>query len=226
MTSKLCFSARPGAYERHLQRRAGNPLFRLADTHLLQAEVDQARARDQQDLHAFIEAFQDTVKQAAALDGSVDSDIVLKLREDLENLYVSCSSLAGELQQFQEALRKLIQLCMHSIRSGAEEDPQALKKLDDEEAARQLYFELLKTPMIADLVRNDGLIAEAELIPSLLSEEPDTLQRVLQLFNTEQIDALLEQTRSFVAALEEDLRFISRAQEKLAAMEEYRKSLD
>ena len=226
MTIKLRFSTRPGAYERHLQRKAGNPLFRLADAHLLQAEVDQARTRDQQDLHTFIGAFQDTVKQAAALDGSVDSDIVLKLREELENLYVSSNSLAGELQLFQEALSKLIQLCMQSIRSGAEDDPQALKKLDDEEAARQLYFELLKTPLIADLVRNDGLIAESELIPSLLSEEPETLQRVLQLFDAEQIDALLEQTRAFVAALEEDLRFISRAEEKLETMEEYRETLE
>ena len=114
MHPKLRFSAQPGAYERHLQRKANNPLFSLADAHLLQAEIDQARARDEQDLHAFIEAFQETVKQAAALGGSVDSEVVLKLREDLENLYVTSSSLAGDIGQFQQALRKLIQLCMQS----------------------------------------------------------------------------------------------------------------
>lgn len=226
MTVKLRFSAQPGAYERHLQRKAGNPLFSPADSHLLQAEIDQARTRDQQDLHAFVEAFQETVKQAAALGGSVDSEVVLKLREDLENLYVSGSSLAGDLQQFQQALRKLIQLCMQSIRSGATDDPQALKKLQDEEAARQLYFDLLDTPLVADLVRNDELIQPHELVPSLLSEEVATLERVLQLFDAEQLDALRQQADAFVSALEDDVRTVSQADEKLAAIQAYRDSLD
>lgn len=226
MTVKLRFSTQPGAYERHLQRKAGNPLFSPADSHLLQAEIDQARARDQQDLHAFVEAFQDTVRQAAALNGSVDSEVVLKLREDLENLYVSGSSLAGELGQFQQALRKLIQLCMQSIRSGAADDPQALKKLQDEEAARQIYFDLLDIPLVADLVRNDELIAAHELVPSLLSEEPQTLERVVQLFDAEQLDALLQQAHAFVRALEDDVRTVSQAEEKLAAIQAYRDSLD
>lgn len=226
MTQKLRFSAQPGAYERHLQRKAGNPLFSLADAHLMQAEIDQARARDQQDLQAFIEAFQEHIKQAAALGGSVDSDVVLKLREDLENLYVTGSSLAGDIQRFQQALLKLIQVCMQSIRAGAADDPQALKKLQDEEAARQVYFGLLNIPLVADLVRNDDLIQPQELVPSLLSEEIDTLPRILQLFDATQLDTLLQQVRDFVANLGEDVRTVSNAEAKLAAMQHYRDTLD
>src|SRR5271169_6485620 len=43
---KLVWSANPGCFERHLQRRVGNPLFPASSRYVTQVEIDGARARD------------------------------------------------------------------------------------------------------------------------------------------------------------------------------------
>ena len=124
MTAKLKFSDLPGAYERQLQRKQGNPLFPPEQQHPGQDELDQARIRDQQDMQAFMESFQDTLKQAAGLLGSVESDVVLDLKQKLEQLYVRSASLSHDMEQIHEALVKLLNVCMMTIRKGAADDPQ------------------------------------------------------------------------------------------------------
>jgi len=220
MKNTVKFSPQPGAYERHLQRKYQNALFPTAQQDFLQAEIDQARQRDQQDLQAFIEAFQETVQKAAGLNGQVDSEIVLDLKEQLERLYVTSCGLAGELADYQDALMKLIRVCMQTIRMGAADDPVALRKLDEEEQARTVYFAMLETPLVAELMRGDEIIQVEELLPSVFSLNLDQLRTVLELFEPEYLQALLTQAGEFVQTLESTLRVQSRAQEKLALMHE------
>ena len=192
MTTHIKFSPQPGAYERHLQRKYHNPLFATAEQHLLASEVEQARMRDQQDLRGFLEAFEQSVQQAARLDESVESEVLLDLKENLERLYVQSASLAGDLEQYQQALHKLIEVCMLSIRRGAQNDPSALHKLDEEKQAREVYFQLLRTPLVADLMRGEEIISAQDLVPSLLSESESALADCLNLFDEQQQQQLLE----------------------------------
>ena len=193
MTINIKFSAEPGAYERHIQRKYKNPLFHTADRHLLDEEVKQAREKDQQDLRVFLESFQETVQEAAALSGSVDSDVMLDLKERLDRLYVTSTSLAGDLSQHQQALTKLIDICMASIRRGAEGDPTAIKKLDEETQARSVYFKLLETALVADLMRGDEIVSADDLIPTLLSQSDADLVNSLELFDPEHLEIIREQ---------------------------------
>jgi hypothetical protein len=201
MADNIKFSAEPGAYERHLQRKVNNPLFPESDQQLLAAEVDQAREKDQQDLRAFLDSFQETVKEAATLDHSVDSDIVLDLKERLERLYVSSASLAGDLDTYQQALLKLIDICMASIRRGAEDDPVAQKKIDEEIQARRIYFKLLDTPLVADLMRGDEIVSADDLIPTLLTQADAELVNTLELFEAEHLELILQQAREHLDIL-------------------------
>lgn len=201
MTDNIKFSAEPGAYERHLQRKVNNPLFPESDQQLVAAEVDQAREKDQQDLRAFLDSFQETVKEAATLDHSVDSDIVLDLKERLERLYVSSTSLAGDLDTYQQALLKLIDICMTSIRRGAENDPVAQKKIDEEIQARRIYFKLLDTPLVADLMRGDEIVSADDLIPTLLTQADAELVNTLELFEAEHLELILQQAREHLDIL-------------------------
>ena len=219
MKNSIKFSPLPGAYERHLQRQYNNPLFPASQQNFLQAEIEQARQRDQQDLQAFMEAFQETVKQAADLTGSVDSEVVLDLKEKLERLYVTSCGLAGDLGSHQDALMKLIRICMQTIRKGAADDVIALRKLDEEEQARTVYFAMLETPLVAELMRGDEIIQAEELVPTVLSLETRHLTTVLQLFEPEYLQQLVSLSREFVQSLSENVRQTSGAEQKLALME-------
>jgi len=220
MNNTIKFSPHPGAYEQHLQRMYKNELFPTAQQNFLQAEIDQARQRDQQDLQAFIEAFQDTVQQAAGLNAQVDSEIVLDLKEQLERLYVTSCSLAGDLGEYQDALLKLIRVCMQTIRLGAADDPIALRKLDEEEQARTVYFAMLETPLVAELMRGDEIIQVDDLLPSVFSLSLDQLRTVLELFEPEYLQALLAQAGEFIETLEPAVRTHTDAQKKFQMIQD------
>ncbi|MBI1422863.1 MAG: hypothetical protein GC149_05290 [Gammaproteobacteria bacterium] len=219
MNNPLRFSTLPGAYERHLQRKYQNPLFPTAQQNFLPAEIEQARHRDQQDLQAFMDGFQEAVNQAATLSGSVDSEIVLDLKETLERLYVTSSALAGDLSPYQDALMKLIRVCMQTIRKGAADDVIALRKLDEEEQARTVYFAMLEAPLVAELMRGDEIIQAEELIPSVLSLEDKHFITVLELFEPEYLEQLVLHTREYLQALPEDVRVQKNVDHKLSLME-------
>lgn len=219
MSGKIQFSPLPGAYERHLQRKYHNPLFPVSEQNFLKAEIEQARQRDQQDLQAFMEAFQETVKQAAKLSGSVDSEIVLDLKEKLERLYVDSCCLAGDMSAYQDALLKLIRVCMQTIRRGAADDLVALGKLEQEEQARTVYFAMLETPLVAELMRGDEIIQAEELVPAVLSLDLKHLTTVLDLFEPQYLQALVGQTREFVQGLSDEVMQQTRSEEKFALME-------
>jgi len=193
MTITIKFSAQPGAYERHVQRKYDNPLLYAIDQPLSEKDIEQAREKDQQDSRVFLDTFQDTVQEAAALDGSVEADVLLDLKQQLERLYVTSASLAGDMQQHQQALSKLIDICMAGIRRGAEGDPGALKKLDDETQARLVFFKLLESTLAADLIRGDEIISAEELIPTLLSQSGPDLINSLELFEPEHLIIIIEQ---------------------------------
>ncbi len=198
MTPSIKFSAQPGAYERHIQTKYHNPLFPEPDQHLFNQEVEQAREKDQQDLRAFFEAFQDTVQEAVELSESVESDILLNLKEKLERLYVQSTSLAGDLSHHQEALQKLLSVCMTGIQKGAEQDPTALKKIQDELTARDVFFELLQNPFVGILLRGDEIVHESEMIPCILSEQADSIPQVMELFDPVQQQHLIDLAKEFV----------------------------
>ncbi len=216
MSINIKFSAEPGAYERHAQRKYQNPLFQTADQHLLAEEVEQAREKDRQDLRVFLDAFQETVQETAALDGSVEADVLLDLKQSLERLYVTSASLAGDLSQHQQALIKLIDICMNSIRDGAEDDPGALKKLDEETQARSVYFKLLESPLVADLMRGDEIVSAEELIPTLLSQTEVDLANSLALFEQEHLAIILQQATEYLKSVEPNLIDSSEVEKRLA----------
>ena len=214
------FSAQPGAYERHLQRKYQNPLFPESERALLEYEVEQAREKDQQDLRAFFEAFEETVQATAGLSQSVETDELHELKQDLEQLYIQSASLAGDLSQYQQALSKLIQVCMNGLLKAAADDPTALSRLEQETMARDAFFDLIAIKMVADILRGDGIINEDELIPSLLSETEENLPLVMDLFEPDQQRHLFELATEFMQTPGKDEPQFETGKTRLAQMKQ------
>ncbi|MGD8513983.1 MAG: hypothetical protein PVF52_00085 [Granulosicoccaceae bacterium] len=196
---QLSFRSQPGYWERHLARRYHNPLFNVDRRDVSEQALSEARRRDNDELHAFQEDFRKMLEDTAALEGNVDSDIVLKLKEQADRLYEHSVGLAVDLSQEREAIAKLVTAMMAAVSQGATGDPRALDELLQEREARAQHYRLLESVLIADLLRPDGPLQPQDLLPALLSSEQADLEPALQLFDEEQLTVLAEQGRALLA---------------------------
>jgi len=192
----------PGCFERHIQRRYNNPLFTGYTQSLAEDELYQARKQDEQDAQLFHESFQRLLTEMVELPDKEDTEIILKQKSRIDELYTQCASLGGDHSREKEALNKLNDVLMKAVRSAAGNDPQAIDELSREQAAREIHMNLLEFPLVADLLRTDCPVAEDELVATLLSEEVATLGTIMTLFDQEQRQELQQLATDLLDELE------------------------
>ena len=177
-------------YERHLQRKDGNPLYQLPIPDYSADEFIRARQRDNESLHRFHDEMRTVIQQAIELEANVESEVILELRAKLDQLYARCSGFGGSCGEHKQNIRKLIDLVMKAVWQAAGDDPQARMELEQEEMARQQHFHLLEYPLVADLLLPDSPIESDELIPTLLLAGDEELEAVLWMFEAEQLQQI------------------------------------
>ena len=188
----LHFSHEPGPRERQLRRKYQNPLFSPAGNQITQQELDNARQQDQTALQQFLQDFHALLQEAVNLKPDTDSEIILDLKERLDQGYTRCCAMPGDHEEIKVAIDKLVQVIMQAVRQGAVNDPVALGKLDDEDTARRMHQALHTHTLLVDLLLPDSPVEEAELLPTLLSESAEAVQAILPLFEAEQLSLLYE----------------------------------
>lgn len=186
-------------YERHLLRKDRNPLFGSPD--FSAEEFVEARRLDMEEQQRFQQDMRKVIQQAINLEPNVESELVLALRGELDQLYTRCSSLGESCLDHKQALRKLIDIVMKAVWQAAADDPMARMELEQEELARQQHFLLLEYPLIADLMRPDTPIAQDELVPTLLQAEEDELEAVLWMFEPPQLATIRDQAEALLKHL-------------------------
>lgn len=182
-----------GMYERHLRRKDRNPLFGTPAPQFPPEAYDEARRLDNEEMRRFQTDMARVIQQAINLDANVESEVVLELRANLDQLYARCSGLGGNCGDHKQALRRLIDVVMNAVWQAAADDPMARMELEQEELARQQHFCLMEYPLISDLMRPDTPVTQEELIPTLLQAEEDELEAVLWMFEPEQLKAIRQE---------------------------------
>jgi hypothetical protein len=216
----LHFSTHPGCWERHLQRQYNNPLFSHCLHPITQSEVDAAQRKDEQERLAFQQSFQALLQQVVTLAAQVEAEIVLKLKTQIDSLYEQCAGLGGDYQVQQQGLRQLSKLIMQSILESGIQEPKIIAELDQEEAARLLHFSLLEYPLIAHLLHPQSPITEANLVPTLLTEEEAPLRAAMRLFDLQQQQVLCQKARNLLTQLQINGFPLPEAWLRLSAMEQ------
>ncbi len=214
----LRFSAKPGFWERHVQRKADNPRLFSATPAPQQADVEAAWQRDQQELVRFQAGFKRLLDDMVALQGAVDTDVILQLKERIDRLYIHSkgdANLAAEA----EALLKLHAVVMTAVIRASANDPLAREEIEQEQAAHAMHLRLLQQPLTAHLLRADSPIAGDELVPTLLSESLSALRVVLCMFDTAQVALLCGDARRLLDAIQPPGADVSQAEERLALMQ-------
>ena len=213
-------SEHPGSHERHLLRKASNPLFPFAPT-LDDDNLIDAQRLDHEALQTFNRDFHELLEETTSLAGNVESDVILQLKDRMDRAYESASSLGHDVSKTKDAIRKLLSFIMASVRRGAGSDVQAHQELDQEESAREAHFALLDAPLVADLLNPNSPIHPDELVPTLLSADKDELQVALQMFDEVQLLAILNQGAALLEQLQNEGVNVSLPQEKLAFIQGY-----
>ena len=210
------FSAKPGFWERHIQRKAENP--RLFSAAPQQPDVETAWKRDRQELARFHSDFKQLLEDMVALLGAVDADVILLFKERIDRLYIHSKGDAN-LALEAKALLKLHAVVMTAVIRASADDPLAREEIEQEQAAHAMHLSLLEYPLTAHLLRADSPIAGDELVPTLLSESLAALRVVLGLFDAAQLAALCEEARRLLDAIHPPGADVSRAEERLALMQ-------
>lgn len=208
------FSPAPGPFERHLRRRLLNPLFPKSVRELTQQDIDDSKKQDEDVLMKFMTHFQSVVQKTTQLGVNSESDIVIQLKEQLDECYATSCAMPGDHGNLKVAIKKLISAIMAAIRKGASDDAVALQKLDEEDIAREMHNDLHERKLIADLMLENSPILETELTPTLLNEEADDLDSALQLFSAEQLNLIVIDAQKLLEGLREEGHEIPHAWER------------
>lgn len=196
----VSFSQRPGRHERHYRRKLGNPLFVGAPATADAEALFACQRLDHEELTAFLAELRQAVQRAANLSANEDSEVVLKLKAQLDRLYEVSAGLAEDHSANQAGIRELVVVIMRNVERGAAGDPHALDELGQERAARKAHFGLLGNALVADLLHPQSCIDADDLAPSLLSADEDELAAALQLFDATQLTQLYDDARAHLAA--------------------------
>lgn len=195
------FSELPGRHERHYRRRLDNPLFAQPVT-LNDDELIEAQRLDHQELVDFVSELREVVQCAVELKPTEDSEVVLKLKEDLERLYETAAGLADEQEGNRQAILQLLAVIMRTVSANAAGDALAAQELEMEAQARNLHFDLLRTPLVADLLHPQSTIAADQLAATLLSESAEAVSAALNLFDDEQRGQLAAEGQALLESVD------------------------
>ncbi len=215
----LRFNDSPGRRERHLQRRHGNPLFADPPPRIGRTELERARSEDREEERRYQEDFVALIQDAGSLKPNEESEVILKLKERVDQAYEQASGLGGDQSRIKAAIPQLIAAIMGAVRRGAGDDRLALQELSQEERARSLHYRLLEHPLVADLLAPDSPVTAEHLLPTLLSSEENALEAALNLFDPQQLGILVEEGRTLLDGSEQGERLPSTAKARLVLME-------
>ncbi len=211
----LIVSQLPGRHERHLLRKHDNPLFPESEREATPKMLLEAQRLDHEELVEFITGFRALVQRTIQLKPNEESEVILELKEQLDMAYEQASVLGDDQTETKEAIGKLTQVIMNTIRSNAMNDPIALDELKQEQEARAAHYTLLQFPIVADLLHPESLILEHDLAPTLLSEEGQGLQAAMELFDNTQLQILCEDASELLRRLEVEQSVPDQARQRL-----------
>ena len=176
------WSDRPGAVERHLQRRHSNPLFPLHRQLVTAHDVHEARLADNQALQDIRNEFNE-VRQTF----SQTQELPLNWQPFLEGYRDYVDRLderrlvaGGQNSPLGEAIAALRADILAAWRSEIQKNRNSLATLEQDEARKAERRALLYgCDWTAQLLSHGSLIPPEQVVPALLSESPPELEKAV-----------------------------------------------
>lgn len=185
-TSSWAWREKPGAHERHLQRRHNNLLFPAARRVVTTADVEAARQQDGAE-------YKDLVDKFRAIDIPEEippnhDDYLDNIREQIDALKERARQIGGDTVKIKDALndtRLNFADVWHATRKS---NPKALAIYEEAEAAYHAHDQELELrgDFSNQLLRDDPSIPPGEVVPALLTENAESVAAFWQTMPDDQ----------------------------------------
>lgn len=172
----LDWTPRPGAFEQSLRRRHGNPLYAPSRRRVSPDELRSAIIRDAAEAREALADFMNLALQQrklGRLDDPGDIDAAVARFEDQIR---RARGVAGEASKLADELRRIRAQLMQTWREGNAQADDVQRELDEIEESQRRRAPIENNSFVAQLLRDDSPIADADLAPALLSEDIDTIE--------------------------------------------------
>lgn len=164
---KTKWSKNPGCFERHLQRRDSNVLFPVERRSVSNEAIEEARERDrleQQDFYNKINALSNQLHSLKQM----PIDQVLTLLQNIQSLIEEAASIGGQVSNKISNLEKIEDDLIQRLNSAIPEGKEMLDQAQSLSAMERI-------PYLAQMKRKNTPILEGEEVPTLLSEDFETI---------------------------------------------------
>ena len=217
---KLNWSRNLGCFERHLQRKCGNPLFPPDVRSVTQAQVDDARARDWIDAEEVRERFRSLLRRIADEPAPITGADALDVRTAFDDLLTRAAEIGDALKHDAPAIFQMYESVVRDILAAIGDNRDLTRQLHDALALSRHRRRLFNNPFIAQLRRRDTPIRPDEVVPSLLTESPETIRLTIEvLADNPEVVGVLQRSAARLVANSPEARDILRKQpEKLSAL--------
>lgn len=175
--AELVWSADPGCFERHLQRKYQNPLFPPVSRVVTQEEVDAARARDATEAQTLWQNIPRAIEPLKG--GPVTYSQLAEAREQLDRLMQRAAEVGDRAAEKAAAqLYWALIRDMERALAADEEASQALQKANEDYVRRVLPY---TNRFVAQVCRKDSPIKRDEVLPALLTEDIESIKKFLTM---------------------------------------------
>lgn len=193
---------KPGAHERHLQRRHNSLLFPAARRAVTTADVLDARHKDDAEFNDLREKV-----KAIELPESLPrnwSDFLHDIRQQIDALKVRARQIGGDTTQIMEFLNSTRSDMADVWKACIKGNTEALGLYEAAEALARAYDEIFRGDFGNQLLRDDACIPKEELVPALLSEDVATVTAFCEKIGEAELSAAKLWAAQIVTAAEKE----------------------
>jgi hypothetical protein len=165
---KSIWSDNPGCFERHLQRREGNILFPPERRIISKKEIKDAQQKDRIEQEQFAKKINSFIERTKTIDENIPPNQASSILQEVQNLIEEAAEIGGAIESYIQVLENTENNIIESLNRAVPDGADLLKQ------AQSLSM-LKRSPYIAQISRKDSPIHKDEEIPTLLSEDLETI---------------------------------------------------
>jgi hypothetical protein len=184
------WSQLPGSFERHLQRREGNPMFAEEVRNPSHEEIKTAREKDAADFKIAEEAVREWIKGVKDLveppgGGKATVADLAPYHKSSVDVMTVCAQAGDKAETYRHQVKSIDEtIAAEIIKAIEKSSPEDAARLQEADADWLAMSAVATHPFFAQCGRKDGPIASDEVAAALLCESVQTVQEMVDITKT------------------------------------------
>src|SRR5487761_59019 len=176
------WSDTPGSFERHLQRREGNPMFVKEFRQPTKENIKAARAKDDEDFEAAEESALAWINEINKLGDNITVANIAPLHKTSSEVMETCAKAGGRAEAYRTSVRNIDEAVANQIIKAIEEIlPQAAASLRASDKGWMALRDIAAQPFFAQMARKNGPISQDEQVAALLCESVQSVKDIVAI---------------------------------------------